>query len=265
VVIAGAAGMVSVTELDWVLSATEVAVRVTVCAEAVAAGAVNVGAEAVKLESEPIVGAVQVTPALLLSLATVAVSSSASFPSTIVAGALTETLILGLIVSVTEADLLVSATEVAVRVTDCAALVAAGAVYVGTRAVKLVSEPIEGAVQVTPALLLSLATVAVTVTVPPPLIVVADEVTETLMVLDPPPPLLPPPPPHPERPRRAMMARADTLMNALVLRPEGTNGKLGMEATPDSRYLEISNHHIAEMSGCTVLFQVCGRMPGPSF
>ena len=110
VVIAGAAGIVTVTELDWVLSATEVAVRVTVCAEAVAAGAVNVGAEAVKLESEPSEGAVQVTPALLLSLATVAVTVTASFPSTVVAGALTETLIFGLMVSVTVADLLVSAT-----------------------------------------------------------------------------------------------------------------------------------------------------------
>ena len=38
--IVGATGMISVTELDLVLSATEVAVRVTDCAEAVAAGAV---------------------------------------------------------------------------------------------------------------------------------------------------------------------------------------------------------------------------------
>ena len=38
--IVGAAGIVSVTDLDLVLSATEVAVRVTVCEEVVAAGAV---------------------------------------------------------------------------------------------------------------------------------------------------------------------------------------------------------------------------------
>src|ERR1039458_7451253 len=130
VVIAGAAGIVSVTVLDLVLSATEVAVRVTDCAEAVATGAVNVGAETVKLESEPSEGAVQVTPALLLSLATVAVTETVSFPSTVVTGAVTETLIalIALMVSVTVADLVVSVTEVAVRVTDCAALVAAGAV-----------------------------------------------------------------------------------------------------------------------------------------
>jgi hypothetical protein len=95
------------------------------------------------------------------------------------------------------------------------------------------------------------------------LIVVADEVTETLIVFDPPPSLLLPPPPQPEMQRRVMMARAETLMDVLVLRPEGTNGNLGMEVTPDSRYWVISNHHIAEMSGCTVLLLVRNRMPRP--
>ena len=104
VVIAGAAGIVSVTEPDWVLSATEVAVRVTCCAEAVAAGAVYVGVKEVRLESVPIVGAVQVTPALLLSLATDAVTVTASFPSIDVDTTETETLGGGLIVRLSIAD-----------------------------------------------------------------------------------------------------------------------------------------------------------------
>jgi len=64
--------------------------------------------------------------------------------------------------------------------------------------------------------------------------------TGALMGLEPPPPpLLLPPLPQPERQRSAMAARAERLVDALALRPEGTNGNLGMEVTPESKMGEF--------------------------
>jgi hypothetical protein len=81
VVIEGAAGTVSVEVPVLVVSATEVAVMVIVCAEVVAVGAVKVAEVVVSLESVPAL-TLQVTPALFLSLATVAMSVIAFVPST---------------------------------------------------------------------------------------------------------------------------------------------------------------------------------------
>ena len=76
---------------DFVVSAIEVAVIVIVCAEAVVAGAVKVAEVVVVFDSVPPPLTVHVTPALFLSLVTVAVSVAVSVPSTEDAEALTET------------------------------------------------------------------------------------------------------------------------------------------------------------------------------
>jgi hypothetical protein len=67
VVILGAAGIVNVKVAVLVVSATDVAVMVTVCDELVAAGAVKVTPVALWLESVPPV-VLQLTPSLFLSL-----------------------------------------------------------------------------------------------------------------------------------------------------------------------------------------------------
>jgi hypothetical protein len=92
VVTAGAAGTVIVALAVLVVSATEVAVTVAVCAELVAAGAVKVAPVVDVLESVPPPLTVQVTPALFRSLVTVADSVVESVPSTVVADAVTATL-----------------------------------------------------------------------------------------------------------------------------------------------------------------------------
>jgi hypothetical protein len=78
VVLAISAGTVIVTVPDLVVSATEVAVMVTVCADEVAAGAVKVAEVVVVFDSAPPPLTVQVTPSgvpfVLESLVTVAVS-----------------------------------------------------------------------------------------------------------------------------------------------------------------------------------------------
>jgi hypothetical protein len=98
--IANWAGIVSVTELDTEASAIEVAVTFTVCAALVAAGAVYVAALVVAPESTPPPLTFQVTPALLMSFVTVALSLTASVASTELAEAVTETL--GIVVTVDE-------------------------------------------------------------------------------------------------------------------------------------------------------------------
>lgn len=90
-VTAGAAGTVMVAVLDLLVSATEVAVIVTVCEELVAAGAVNVAEVVVSLDKVPAL-ALQVTPAEFLSWLTVAVRVVVSVPSTVLAAAVTATL-----------------------------------------------------------------------------------------------------------------------------------------------------------------------------
>ena len=86
--------------------------------------------------------------------------------------------------------------------------------------------PSAGVAQFTPALLLSLATVAVNVTESCPSTVDDDVVTETLMGLEPPPPpplLLEPPPPQPERQSRARIVITNSVAGALVHKPVETN------------------------------------------
>ena len=68
-------------------------------------------------------------------------------------------------------------------------------------------------------MLLSLETVAVSVTVAFPFTVVDEAETETPMRLEPPPVLEPLP--QPERQRKATMVITNRLTGALVLRPEG--------------------------------------------
>jgi hypothetical protein len=62
----------------------------------VATGAVYVGESAVRLDSDPSAGAVQVTPELVLSFVKVAVKVAVSFPSTVVDDEVTETPITGI-------------------------------------------------------------------------------------------------------------------------------------------------------------------------
>jgi hypothetical protein len=94
-VIAGSAATVSVTLPVFVVSATEVAVTVTVCAEAVAAGAVYVAEVFVVFDRVPPPLTLHETPSgvplVLLSLLTVAVSVTVSVPSTVVTEAVTAT------------------------------------------------------------------------------------------------------------------------------------------------------------------------------
>jgi hypothetical protein len=89
---------------------------------------------------------------------------------------------------VTVPDSEVFATEVAVTVTVCAALVAAGVVKVAEVVVVFERVPPPLTVQVTPSELLSLVTTAVSVTVSAPSTVVTDAVTATLGVAWPPQP-----------------------------------------------------------------------------
>jgi hypothetical protein len=89
-VIAGAAGIVIVKAADLVVSATEVAVTVIVCAELVATGAVKVAPVAVWCDNVPPL-TLHVTPSLFVSFVTVAVRVSVSAASTVVADAVTET------------------------------------------------------------------------------------------------------------------------------------------------------------------------------
>jgi hypothetical protein len=92
VVIAGAAGMVIVTDAVLPVFATDVAVMVIVWLEEVAAGAVKVADAVDVFERLPPPLTLQVTPWELLSLVTVAVRVTVSAPSTVVADAVTETL-----------------------------------------------------------------------------------------------------------------------------------------------------------------------------
>jgi hypothetical protein len=87
--------MVMVTVADLVFSATEVAVIVADCAELVAAGAVKVAEVVVSLERVPML-VLQITPLLAESCVTVAESVVESLGSTVVAAAVTETLLAGL-------------------------------------------------------------------------------------------------------------------------------------------------------------------------
>jgi hypothetical protein len=96
VVTVSLAGTVSVMVPFLEVSATEVAVTVTVCGELVAAGAVKVAEVVVVLERAPPPLTVHVTPSgvlpVFLSLVTVAVSVTVSVASTVVAEATTATL-----------------------------------------------------------------------------------------------------------------------------------------------------------------------------
>jgi hypothetical protein len=87
--------MVSATLPVFVVSATEVAVTVTVCADAVAAGAVYVAEVVVVFDRVPPPLTLHDTPSgvplVLLSLLTVAVSVTVSVPSTVVTEAVTAT------------------------------------------------------------------------------------------------------------------------------------------------------------------------------
>jgi hypothetical protein len=91
-VTAGAAGTAIVTVPVLVVSATEVAVTVTVSAELEAAGAVYVAALAVWFDSVPPPLTLHVTPPGVLSFVTVADSVTASVASTVAADAVTATL-----------------------------------------------------------------------------------------------------------------------------------------------------------------------------
>jgi hypothetical protein len=88
----GAAGTVIVTAPDLEVSATEVAVTVTVSAELEAAGAVYVAPVVVSFDSAPPPLTLHVTPPGVLSFVTVAVIVTASVASTVVAEAATATL-----------------------------------------------------------------------------------------------------------------------------------------------------------------------------
>ncbi len=92
VVIEGAAGTVSAADLLFVLSVLDVAVTVTESAALVAAGAVYVAALVVVLLSVPPPLTLHVTPAALTSFCTLAESETESVPSTVVTGALIDTL-----------------------------------------------------------------------------------------------------------------------------------------------------------------------------
>ena len=82
---AGFAATVIVTDKVFVASAKEVAVMVTVCAEAVAAGAVKVAEVVVVFDRVPPPLTDQLTPAAFLSFVTAAVRVTESVPSTDVA------------------------------------------------------------------------------------------------------------------------------------------------------------------------------------
>jgi hypothetical protein len=117
-------------------------------------------------------------------------------------------------VIVTLPVLLVSATEVAVIVTDCAELVAAGAVKVAPEVEVLVKE-VEDApltLQVTPSevlpVVLSLVTVALSVNVSVPSTADADAVTETLTGLE-----LPPQPARSNATAKVIASRDNRLQN----------------------------------------------------
>jgi hypothetical protein len=88
----GAGGTVMVTDAVLVLSATEVAVTVTLSEDAEAAGAVNVAPVVVVFDRAPPPLMVHVTPSLPLSFVTVAVRVAVSVASTVDADDVTATL-----------------------------------------------------------------------------------------------------------------------------------------------------------------------------
>jgi hypothetical protein len=170
--------MVMLAEADLVVSETEVAVTVTVAGVGTAAGAENVvavplgvvaGLKLPHCELPQVTD--QVTPALALSLATVAVRAALVVAATDVGGLVSVTAIGALgteIVMVAEADLVESVTEVAVTATVAGLGAEAGAVNF-----VVVPLPVEAAEKLphcallqvtdhlTPALVLSLPTIAV--------------------------------------------------------------------------------------------------------
>jgi hypothetical protein len=131
--------------------------------------------------------AVQVTPALVESLVTVAVKVCVALAASVAVVGLTVTEI-GVSVMVAVADLVVSVLLVAVTVADVVVMTA-GAVYTPADVI----EPVE-AVQVTPALAVSFVTVAVKVCVAPPMSVAVAGLTVTLIAG------AAEPPPHPTTP-----------------------------------------------------------------
>ena len=116
------------------------------------------------------------------------------------------------IVSVTVAVLVESATDVAVIVTVCAELVAAGAVKVAPVAVSFDSFPLV-VVQVTPSPFESFVTEAVIVSVSPASTVVNDAVMVTPTVAL---------PPQPEKLKPANNVIAKRHRDTLILRPDRT-------------------------------------------
>jgi hypothetical protein len=168
------------------VSATEVAVSVTVAGDGTAAGALYVVGEPLKVlvgETLPHVEVhgeggvpcvrVQVTPALLGSKLTVAVNGCVVSSATVAGFGVTETA-MALRVIVTVFDFVESLAEVAWMITGTSlAGVAAGAVYVTVVLVRLLRVPTAGAGEVmaqdagmTPAFAGSKLTVAVIVEVP---------------------------------------------------------------------------------------------------
>src|SRR5579863_8351006 len=115
---------VTVAVADLVVSATLVAVMVTVCAEEIVPGAVYKPL----LDSVPADGLMLQVTAVLLVPVTVAVNCCWPFTVRVAVDGLTDTAT-GLRVTVAVADLVVSATLVAVMVTVCAEEIVPGAVY----------------------------------------------------------------------------------------------------------------------------------------
>jgi hypothetical protein len=170
--------IVMVAEADFVVSLTDVAVTVTVAGVGGAAGALNV----VAVPLGVVAGAklphwalpqvtVQVTPALALSLLTVAVSGAVCVAATDAGGLVRATEIGALgaeMVIVAEADFVVSLTAVAVIVTVAGLGAEAGALYLVAAPLAVDEEEKEPqgvapqvTAHVTPPLALSLLTMAV--------------------------------------------------------------------------------------------------------
>jgi hypothetical protein len=165
-------------EADFVVSDTDVAVTVIVAGVGGAAGALKVVAVPLGVEAGlklphwalPQV-TVQVTPAFALSLLTVAVSAAVLVAATDAGGLLRVTEIGALgaeMVMVAEADLVVSLTAVAVTVTVAGFGAEAGALYLVAAPLAVEAEEkaphgvvLQVTAQVTPALALSLLTMAV--------------------------------------------------------------------------------------------------------
>jgi hypothetical protein len=112
---------------------------------------------------------------------------------------------------------------VAVTVTVCAVLVAAGAVYVAEVVVVFDRAPPPLTLHDTPSVPLSLATVADSVTVSVPSTVVTEAVTATVGAFE--------LPPQPDRVKVATKAITNAKNDRLVLRPEGTILLLSINAS----------------------------------